>query len=65
MHGSAGELGEFITAVCASLSDLPMHRLAVEKDLLRAEANGRSPSPPATRARSRSRRRPDRRKPRQ
>jgi zinc protease len=45
MHGSAGELGEFLTAVCASLRDLPMHRLAVEKDLLRAEANGRSSGP--------------------
>nr|WP_221376802.1 insulinase family protein [Actinoplanes polyasparticus] len=43
VHGSSDELGEFLTAVCASLSDLPMHRLAVEKDLLRVEANGRNP----------------------
>ncbi|WP_250028569.1 M16 family metallopeptidase [Paractinoplanes maris] len=42
MHGSADELGEFLTAVCSSLRDLPMHRLAVEKDLLRAEAQGRN-----------------------
>ncbi|MCO8275772.1 insulinase family protein [Actinoplanes sp. TRM 88003] len=45
MHGSADELGEFLTAVCTSLRGLPMHRLAVEKDLLRAEANGRSSGP--------------------
>jgi zinc protease len=42
MQGSAEEIARFLTGVCAALRDLPMHRLAVEKDLLQAEANGRS-----------------------
>ncbi|MEV4346046.1 insulinase family protein [Actinoplanes sp. NPDC049596] len=42
MQGSEQDLAAFLTGVCSSLRDLPMHRLAVEKDLLQAEANGRS-----------------------
>ena len=45
MQGPADDLAGFLAAVCASLRDPPMHRLAVEKDLLRAEAQGRSPGP--------------------
>jgi zinc protease len=41
-QGSDQEIADFLNGVCASLRDLPMHRLAIEKDLLRAEANGRS-----------------------
>ncbi|MGK5680845.1 insulinase family protein [Actinoplanes sp. URMC 104] len=44
MQGSEDELAAFLTGVCASLRDLPLQRLAVEKDLLRAEANGRNPA---------------------
>ena len=45
MQGPAEDLTGFLAAVCASLRDLPTHRLAVEKDLLRAEATGRGPGP--------------------
>ena len=50
MQGAAEDLAGFLGQVCASLRDLPMHRLAVEKDLLRAEANGRSHGPAETMA---------------
>jgi len=50
MQGSAAELGEFLASVCVSLSDLPMGRLATEKDLLQAEANGRNSGSAATMA---------------
>ncbi|MFG1990316.1 M16 family metallopeptidase [Actinoplanes sp. NPDC048988] len=42
MQGSDDDLAGFLTGVCSSLRDLPMGRLAVEKDLLQAEANGRN-----------------------
>ncbi|MFF5080168.1 insulinase family protein [Actinoplanes sp. NPDC000266] len=42
MQGSEEDLAAFLTGVCSSLRDLPMQRLAVEKDLLQAEANGRN-----------------------
>ncbi len=45
MQGSEEELAGFLTGVCASLRDLPMARLEVEKGLLQAEANGRSRGP--------------------
>ncbi|WP_211193151.1 insulinase family protein [Actinoplanes sp. TBRC 11911] len=41
MHGSDEDVASFLSGVCSSLLELPMHRLAIEKDLLRAEANGR------------------------
>ena len=41
MQGGPEEVAEFLSGVCSSLRDLPMHRLATEKELLRAEANGR------------------------
>jgi hypothetical protein len=41
MHGGDQDVATFLSGVCASLNDLPMHRLGIEKDLLRAEANGR------------------------
>jgi zinc protease len=43
MQGSEQDVATFLSGVCASLRELPMHRMATEKDLLRAEANGRSP----------------------
>jgi hypothetical protein len=42
MQGDEHEIVAFLNGVCASLRNLPMQRLAVEKDLLQAEANGRS-----------------------
>ncbi|MET0415281.1 MAG: insulinase family protein [Actinoplanes sp.] len=45
MQGEADDIARFLTGVCAALHDLPMHRLATEKDLLQAEANGRSSGP--------------------
>jgi zinc protease len=41
MQGVPDDVARFLTGVCASLQDLPMHRLDVEKELLRTEANGR------------------------
>nr|WP_296065516.1 insulinase family protein [uncultured Actinoplanes sp.] len=41
MQGSEQDVATFLSGVCASLRELPMHRMATEKDLLRAEANGR------------------------
>jgi zinc protease len=41
-QGTADEVAAFLTGVCASLRDLPMHRLEVEKELLRTERNGRA-----------------------
>ena len=40
-QGTAEEIAAFLTGVCASLRDLPMHRLDVEKELLRTEYGGR------------------------
>ncbi len=45
MQGAADDIARFLTGICAALHDLPMHRLATEKDLLQAEANGRSNGP--------------------
>ena len=45
MQGSEDELAAFLNGVCASLRELPMRRLAVEKELLQVEANGRSSGP--------------------
>jgi zinc protease len=45
MQGAADEIAKFLTGVCAALHNLPMHRLATEKDLLQAEAKGRSHGP--------------------
>jgi zinc protease len=42
MQGSEPEIAAFLNGVCSSLRNLPMHRLATEKELLVAEANGRS-----------------------
>ena len=44
-QGSPDAVGEFITRVCAALQDLPFDRLDVEKEILRTESAGRSPSP--------------------
>ncbi|SDS34825.1 M16 family metallopeptidase [Actinoplanes derwentensis] len=44
MQGSNGDVVAFLTGVCAALTDLPMDRMPVEKDLLRAEAARRRPS---------------------
>jgi hypothetical protein len=41
MHGGEEDVAGFLGGVCSSLRDLPLHRLATEKDLLRAEASGR------------------------
>ncbi|WP_433295901.1 M16 family metallopeptidase [Actinoplanes sp. CA-030573] len=43
MQGDEKDVIAFLNGVCASLRELPMRRLAVEKDLLQAEANGRNP----------------------
>lgn len=45
MQGEPDEITRFLAGVCAALRELPMHRLATEKDLLKAEANGRSNGP--------------------
>ncbi|MFF5291605.1 M16 family metallopeptidase [Paractinoplanes globisporus] len=44
MQGDEDKIVGFLNGVCASLRDLPMRRLAVEKDVLQAEASGRSPA---------------------
>lgn len=41
LQGSPDEIGDFLTSVCDSLANLPMQRLAVEKEILRTEAAGR------------------------
>jgi zinc protease len=40
MQGSEADIVAFLNGVCASLRDLPMDRLTVEKGLLEAEAGG-------------------------
>lgn len=47
-HGSGAEVTAFLGAVCRSLHDLPMDRLAVESQVLHTEAASRSagPTPP-------------------
>lgn len=39
--GTAAEVSAFFDKLCGSLADLPMQRLAVEKEILRTEASGR------------------------
>jgi hypothetical protein len=46
-QGSAAEITAFLTGVCASLRDLPMRRLATEKEILRTEQSGRGRGPMA------------------
>lgn len=41
MQGSESDVAGFLTGVCATLTDLPMHRLETEKEILRTEAAGR------------------------
>ncbi|TPX05074.1 insulinase family protein [Schumannella luteola] len=41
VRGTESQVVAFLDSVCASLRDLPVHRAAVEKDILRTEANGR------------------------
>ncbi|WP_433374537.1 M16 family metallopeptidase [Actinoplanes sp. CA-142083] len=41
MQGDEAKIVSFLNGVCAALRDLPMQRLAVEKDVLQAEAGGR------------------------
>ncbi|MEV6303163.1 insulinase family protein [Actinoplanes sp. NPDC051861] len=42
--GSETDVVAFLNGVCAALSDLPLHRLAVERDILTVEQHGRQPS---------------------
>ncbi|MEU4239404.1 insulinase family protein [Actinoplanes sp. NPDC026619] len=44
MQGAEKDVVAFLNGVCAALRDLPMRRLAVEKEVLEAEAHGRSAS---------------------
>jgi predicted Zn-dependent peptidase len=44
VDGTEDEVVEYLNGVCRSLRSLPMHRLEVEKDILRAEQAGRSGS---------------------
>ena len=46
IRGSAAEVTAFLTGVCAALRDLPMHRMATEKEILRTEASTRGPAEP-------------------
>ncbi|MBB2946690.1 hypothetical protein FB565_006458 [Actinoplanes lutulentus] len=41
LQGSAPDVVAFLNGVCESLRDLPMHRLPVEKEILRTEQRGR------------------------
>ncbi|NMO57043.1 insulinase family protein [Actinoplanes sp. TBRC 11911] len=43
-QGDSEEIATFLTGVCASLRDLPMTRVATEKEILRTEASGRGTS---------------------
>ncbi|MBO3739894.1 M16 family metallopeptidase [Actinoplanes flavus] len=44
MQGAEADIVAFLNGVCAGLHDLPMHRLATEKEILRTEENGRGES---------------------
>jgi predicted Zn-dependent peptidase len=44
-QGSPEAVAEFLTSVCAALVNLPLHRLDVEKEILRTEEASRSRSP--------------------
>lgn len=43
--GTPADVVEYLNGVCAALRNLPMHRLATEKEILRTEAAGRSHGP--------------------
>ncbi|SCL17054.1 Predicted Zn-dependent peptidase [Micromonospora nigra] len=45
MQGSEQDIKGFLTAVCASLSDLPTGRLEIEKEILRTEWSSRGGTP--------------------
>jgi zinc protease len=45
MQGSPTDIADFLAGVCATLRDLPMDRLAAEKEILRTEAAGRGGEP--------------------
>lgn len=45
VHGSAADLVAHLNGVCASLNDLPLHRLDTEREILRTEAAGRDNGP--------------------
>lgn len=44
-RGSEADIVKFLNGVCAALTDLPMHRLSTEKEILRTEENSRSEGP--------------------
>ncbi|BEL09923.1 hypothetical protein Q0Z83_081140 [Actinoplanes sichuanensis] len=45
MQGAEADIVAFLHGVCAGLADLPMQRLAVEKEILRTEQNSRGEGP--------------------
>ncbi|MEV4274771.1 M16 family metallopeptidase [Actinoplanes xinjiangensis] len=45
MQGAEADIVAFLNGVCAALGDLPMDRLAVEKEILRTEQNSRGEGP--------------------
>lgn len=45
VQGTTADVVEYLNGVCASLCDLPVHRLGVEKEILRTEAAGRGAGP--------------------
>ncbi|GGX04444.1 insulinase family protein [Streptomyces chryseus] len=45
VQGGDDEIVEYLNGVCASLRDLPLHRLETEKEILRTEAAGRGTGP--------------------
>lgn len=47
VQGTAAEVADYLTGVCAALRNLPLDRLDTEKDVLRIEASGRSHGPVA------------------
>jgi Peptidase M16 inactive domain len=50
VEGTEAHVVEYLNGVCAALADLPIHRLDVEKDILRTEATGRGGGPAAVSA---------------
>lgn len=45
MQGAEADIVAFLNGVCAALTDLPMHRLTTEKEILRTEENTRGEGP--------------------
>lgn len=43
MQGAAKDVAAFLSGVCDALSDLPMERMQVEKEILRTEQDSRTP----------------------